>query len=207
MRRCRWETAASFVDLRGSRTCFWFLLSGKPKSSCSEKLWMRIQSWLHRWTRAKLNASVLCWKLVHSGFCVFLLLRPLKDMELIGTCWALSCRPSRKVTVFPKFSWTRPTAWRLTGSSEPGRCVFLVVLGPWSAANVAYLLPINFRHLHDTFQLGGQWIFCNGRRFATFPPSRSATGCVEVSYHFRWTSRSQNCVTVDTLQTMSAFFF
>lgn len=54
---------------------------------------------------------------------MFLLSRHLKDMESIATCWALSYRPSRKDALFLKFSWTQPTVWRHTGSSEQGRCV------------------------------------------------------------------------------------
>lgn len=58
---------------------------------------------------------------------VFLLFRHWKDMESIATCWALSCRPSRKDTVFLKFSWTQRMVWQHTGSSEQDRCVSFVV--------------------------------------------------------------------------------
>lgn len=82
---------------------------------------------------------------------MFLLFRRLKDMESIATCWALSCRPSRKDTVFLKFSWTQPTVWQHIGSSEQGRCVSFVVFCLTEVdlyyAKMSLTVLVVFRHM------------------------------------------------------------
>lgn len=124
------STSGCFQEIpRRWRMCvFWGFLccSGRQSYSCSEKLLMLMQLWLIRRVRNKLFFCLLLLndELNHVPVSFIpSLFRHLKDAALNATCWASSCRPSRKDSAFPRSSWIRVTAWQHTGNWERGRCV------------------------------------------------------------------------------------
>lgn len=135
-RQCRWETAA---DAGFISACFHFLSGFEREQNLVCFITVSQREAKVQLFRDAVDAYSELITQVNKGqtdtsFCVllkadqpmFLLFRHLKGMESIATCWAWSCRPSRKDTVFLKFSWTQPTVWPHTGSSEQGRCVSFV---------------------------------------------------------------------------------
>lgn len=115
--------------------------SERQSCNCSEKLLMLMQIWLTRWTTSRLCS--FCRPVSADRFlsyvCFPAVFRHWKDMALTATCWASSCRPSRKDWAFPKSSWTQLTAWQHTGNSERDRCVSLCVKFIFVSLKVVWL--------------------------------------------------------------------